>query len=227
MEQIDKLCKIAEIFANKKPSEILDEDISRAYDELIVFCDELEFAQDMSLDSFAPVMRELLDVLTQWQSKGVHNVIMRRKMVDLSKKYLATNMDMDYDTISIGWRDMHLIGAIDMDRVLLGFELDEKLWMVKAEIVGPDDEYYELRNKEGKQFCVICRDYLSNLDAEANWLKEQYGLEVKKWYEIRGEKTWYNDESDVVNYLVTRKNLTARYECSFVLAEVVKVKKEQ
>ncbi len=54
MEQNDKLCKIAEIFANKKPSEILDEEVSRAYDELMVLCDELEFAQDMSLDSFAP-----------------------------------------------------------------------------------------------------------------------------------------------------------------------------
>lgn len=72
----------------------------------------------------------------------------------------------------------------ELQAIISEFEAPE-LILVRAEDAGPDDELWLLKSADGALYGLWARDYMSELEFEANGLKNNFGISVKEWVKLK------------------------------------------
>ncbi len=69
------------------------------------------------------------------------------------------------------------------------------LTFVERVNAGPDEELYFLKDKEGNEYGIWERDYMSELDYEKSVLEKEFKVFVDEWLKADGEETYDDGES--------------------------------
>ncbi len=72
----------------------------------------------------------------------------------------------------------------ELKNILNNFEAPE-LVFIGREDAGPDEELYFYKDGEGNTFVLWSRDHMSELEYEANGLKNDFNITIVKWLELR------------------------------------------
>lgn len=83
------------------------------------------------------------------------------------------------------------------------FKIAEKfgvfdLTFVERVDAGPDEELYFLKDKEGNQYGIWERDYMSELDYEKSVLEKEYNVFVDEWLKVGDVETFEDGDSFAV-----------------------------
>lgn len=68
----------------------------------------------------------------------------------------------------------------ELKAVLAKYNLPELIFTGRKD-AGPDEELYFYEDKVGRRYGLWSRDYMSELNHEAEYLQGHFGLVVKKW----------------------------------------------
>lgn len=83
----------------------------------------------------------------------------------------------------------------EMKKILANYDLPE-LVFIGRENAGPDEELYFYKAKNGVNYGVWSRDYMSKLEFEANGLKNDFDIEVEKWLTAKNGEGIVEDDGD-------------------------------
>lgn len=72
----------------------------------------------------------------------------------------------------------------ELQKILQEFDVP-KLSFVGRKDAGPDEELYFFKDKNGNDYGIWSRDYMSELEYETTGLKTDFGIKVKKWIPLK------------------------------------------
>lgn len=77
----------------------------------------------------------------------------------------------------------------ELAKILENFDVPGLFYEGKED-AGPDEELYFFEDKDKNKYGLWSRDYMSELEYEANGLKKHFDIEVEEWIKpIDGEDT--------------------------------------
>lgn len=81
----------------------------------------------------------------------------------------------------------------ELDQIISFFEVPS-LIVDRAIDAGPDEKLYLLHDDEGHRFGIWARDYMSELNFEANGIEQNQHIKVAKWFPLKGANDHSNEE---------------------------------
>lgn len=87
---------------------------------------------------------------------------------------------------------MRLLHDIEISQVIRFFDVSCKLTLKSSRQIEPDAFLYDLSDKAGNRYGLLCRDYMQDdASIESRILNQEQGLTVLKWLEIADDKNDY------------------------------------
>lgn len=86
----------------------------------------------------------------------------------------------------------------NLQKILSEFDAPE-LFYVEHKYSGPDENLYLFKDQAGNQYGLWARDYMSELELEAEGLKNDLGINVKNWVKLKADDE-YVAEKDGDNF---------------------------
>lgn len=82
---------------------------------------------------------------------------------------------------------------LELQRILSEFDVPE-LTFTDRKDAGPDEELYFFKDTSGTEYGVWARDYMSELEHEATGLKNNFGIALENWLNLR------NSQDQTIDY---------------------------
>ena len=83
----------------------------------------------------------------------------------------------------------------ELNKILKHFDVPELFYKSKED-AGPDEELYFFEDKNKNKYGLWSRDYMSELEYEANGLKKHFGIEIKEWIKTSASEDTIEDSGD-------------------------------